>query len=141
MVMTHPSTKITPSVKRTLAYVYAFGWMPSHIHANTYCAVMDMTESEHQFSDRFKRVRDEYVHHIANEPIKMAHDYLIAQRFIIDRGNQSFKRTGHYIRYHRLNDDNTEDTAISYRSGDYVDIYPGGSYRNRQRIALKRNEP
>ena len=108
----------TKAVRRALAYCAAVGDLPTHLHMQTWLSARKyLVDSDYQTTRRFHNVSIEGLAVIANEPLYMAHRYLVARGFTVRRSHR--RGPSHYIPYHAL--DMSE--ALAHRQGG-VSIRP-----------------
>jgi hypothetical protein len=119
-------TKLKPSVKLALAYVYVTSWMPMHIRVDTYMDVIDHTNSV----AGIRTVKPESLDLIKDHPYVIADEWLRKQGFY----PTTTRSTTHYISYKH------EDgrTATTYRHGGYITMVPvSGMWAERSIVNLK----
>lgn len=124
--------KMSPSVRRALAYAYATGCLPKHIHIGTWSAACGLLEGEPLRRKPSSAALDE----VRGDPLAMAHDYLSAQGFRADSYCRG-ARTSHYIAYTHP-DDGRE--ALAHRGGSVtiITVRDHAPYRTSEGVSLDR---
>lgn len=95
-------SKPTPSVRRALAYIYATGERPNHIHAATRRALNELSTHNDvatwEKTKRWEELTPDGLDALGDHPMRRGHEFMTARGFQVDR-NRRGKRTSHDVHY------------------------------------------
>jgi hypothetical protein len=112
------------SLKTALAYAHICGFLPKHIHLDTWSKAQ-----EYLVPNTYPRtVKPEYLDQIADHPFMIGHARLTAEGY---RPTQKHGRTSHTIEYRHPDH---EDQAFIIRSGGgwYWRKIPGAGFKTEE---------